>query len=89
MIFLIVLPFLGVFVYLIAQSKGVADRDVGEVEAPQQQFDQYVRSVAGSAAPRRRSTRRSSCWTVARSRGPISTRSRPRRSGSAGGAQNE
>jgi Short C-terminal domain len=48
MIFLIVLPFLGVFVYLIAQSREMAERDVGEVEASQQQFDQYVRSVAGS-----------------------------------------
>jgi hypothetical protein len=48
MIFLIVLPFLGVFVYLIAQSRGMAERDVGEVEASQQQFDQYVRSVAES-----------------------------------------
>jgi hypothetical protein len=42
-----VLPFLGVFVYLIAQSRGMAERDV---EASRQQFDQYVRSVAGTGS---------------------------------------
>ncbi|HET6919756.1 MAG TPA: hypothetical protein VFI46_09865 [Jiangellaceae bacterium] len=42
------LPVLGVFVYWVAQNRGMAERDMGEVEASQQHFDQYVRSVAGS-----------------------------------------
>jgi hypothetical protein len=33
MISLIVLPFFGVFVYLIALSEGMAERDVNEVKA--------------------------------------------------------
>jgi hypothetical protein len=48
LIFVIVLPFLGVFVYLIAESHGMADRDTRSMEAQQQQFDTYVKSVAGS-----------------------------------------
>jgi predicted PurR-regulated permease PerM len=45
-IFLIVVPFLGVFVYLISQSRGMTERGVRESQAAQQQFDAHVRSVA-------------------------------------------
>jgi hypothetical protein len=48
LIFVIILPFLGVFIYLIVESRGMADRSVQDVQAQQQQMDQYVRSVAGS-----------------------------------------
>src|SRR5215218_6963531 len=48
LIFVIALPFLGVFVYLIAQSKGMAERDIERAQAQQAQFDAYVRSTAGS-----------------------------------------
>jgi hypothetical protein len=47
-IFVIVLPFLGVFVYLIAESRGMAERDVKEIQTSQQQFDAYVKSVAAT-----------------------------------------
>jgi putative oligomerization/nucleic acid binding protein/phospholipase D-like protein len=52
---LIVLPFLGTLVYLIANGKELTDRRVRDVAASQEQFDSYVRSVAktgdgGSAA---------------------------------------
>jgi hypothetical protein len=47
-IFVIVFPFLGVFVYLIAEHQGMADRNIKSVQAQQQQMDDYVRSVAGS-----------------------------------------
>jgi Short C-terminal domain/Phospholipase_D-nuclease N-terminal len=47
-IFVIVLPYLGVFVYLIAEHKGMADRNVQATQAQQDQMDAYVRSVAGS-----------------------------------------
>jgi hypothetical protein len=50
LIFVIVLPFLGVFVYLIAESKGMAERNMKDVQAQQQQFDDYVRSVSGGSA---------------------------------------
>jgi energy-coupling factor transporter transmembrane protein EcfT len=46
-VFMIVLPFLGVLVYLIAQSKGMAERRMQSAQAAQQQFDSYVKSVAG------------------------------------------
>ena len=48
LIFVILLPFLGVFVYLIAEGHEMADRDVRRAEASQEQFDTYVKSVAGS-----------------------------------------
>ncbi len=47
-IFVIILPFLGVFVYLIAESKGMAERNIRDVQVAQAQMDDYVRSVAGS-----------------------------------------
>jgi Short C-terminal domain/Phospholipase_D-nuclease N-terminal len=48
LIFVIILPFLGVFVYLIAEGHGMADRDMKNMQQSQQQFDQYVQSVASS-----------------------------------------
>jgi Short C-terminal domain/Phospholipase_D-nuclease N-terminal len=48
MIFVIFLPFLGVFVYLIAEGHKMGERDVKEVQKSQAQFDEYVQSVAGS-----------------------------------------
>ncbi|MCZ7588935.1 MAG: SHOCT domain-containing protein [Gaiella sp.] len=47
-IFVIVLPFLGVFIYLIANHEGMSERSVREVHAQQQATDEYIRSVAGS-----------------------------------------
>ena len=45
-IFVIVLPYLGVLVYLIANHDGMADRNVKQIQAQQEQMDAYVRSVA-------------------------------------------
>ena len=45
-IFVILIPFLGVFVYLIAENHKMVDRDAEAVAASQQQFDNYVKSVA-------------------------------------------
>jgi hypothetical protein len=47
-VFLIVLPFLGVLVYLIAQHDGMAQRSADAANAQKAQFDDYVRSTAGS-----------------------------------------
>jgi hypothetical protein len=49
-VFVIVVPFLGVLVYLIAQSDGMRERSAGEARAQKQQFDQYVREAAGGSA---------------------------------------
>ena len=49
LIFVIVVPFLGVFIYLIAESKGMAERNIARAQAQQQQMDEYVRSAAGSS----------------------------------------
>jgi predicted PurR-regulated permease PerM len=49
-IFVIILPFLGVFIYLITQSQHMAERDMKQVQAQQAQFDTYVKSVSGGGA---------------------------------------
>jgi hypothetical protein len=48
LIFVICLPFLGVFVYLIANNDGMVERSVQQMQAQQQQMDEYVRTTAGS-----------------------------------------
>ena len=50
-VFVIILPFLGVLVYLIAQSKGMAERNQQQMQAAQQQTDAYIRDVAGGTDP--------------------------------------
>jgi ABC-type multidrug transport system fused ATPase/permease subunit len=50
-IFIIILPYLGVFVYLIAEHNGMAERSQKQAEAVQSEMDQYVRSVASSNDP--------------------------------------
>src|SRR3954468_19824701 len=49
-IFVILLPFLGVFIYLIAEGHKMADRDMEQLQAAQVQQDAYIKSVAGSSA---------------------------------------
>jgi hypothetical protein len=49
-VFVIVLPFLGVLVYLIAQHDGMRERTVQEAQSQKQAFDQYVRETAGGPA---------------------------------------
>jgi hypothetical protein len=48
-IFTIVLPFLGVFIYLISQGDDMAKRNAAQARAQQEQFDDYVREAAGSS----------------------------------------
>jgi hypothetical protein len=47
-VFLIVVPFLGVLVYLIAQHDGMAERSLDRAEAAERQFDQRITAVAGA-----------------------------------------
>ncbi len=48
LIFVIVLPFLGVFIYLMSQHDKMAERNIERAQAQQAQFDSYVRETAGS-----------------------------------------
>ena len=50
-VFVIVLPFLGVFIYMIAESKGMAERSAKQVQAAQTQADDYIRQVAAQGDP--------------------------------------
>jgi hypothetical protein len=50
-IFVILMPYLGVLIYLIANHGGMADRNMRQAQAQQQQFDQYVQSVASQGSP--------------------------------------
>ena len=49
-VFIIVLPFLGVLVYLIAQHEGMRERSVKQAQAQQAAFDSYVKETAGGSA---------------------------------------
>ena len=46
LVFTIVLPFLGVFVYVIARGKNMGRREVAQARAQQQAFDSYIRETA-------------------------------------------
>ncbi|HEY7396743.1 MAG TPA: SHOCT domain-containing protein [Gaiellaceae bacterium] len=46
-IFVIILPYFGVLIYLLVEHRGMTERNVKQVQAQQQQFDQYVKSVSG------------------------------------------
>jgi Phospholipase_D-nuclease N-terminal/Short C-terminal domain len=50
-IFVVILPYLGVFVYLIAEHKGMTERSLKQQKAAQTQMDEYVKSVAGKGDP--------------------------------------
>jgi hypothetical protein len=47
-VFLIVLPFLGVLIYLVAEHDGMTERGLERAETSQRRFDEHVRSVAGA-----------------------------------------
>jgi ABC-type multidrug transport system fused ATPase/permease subunit len=47
-IFLIVLPVLGILVYLIARGGSMHERQVAQIRQQQDQFNDYVRETAGT-----------------------------------------
>jgi uncharacterized membrane protein len=51
LVFVIVLPFLGVFVYVIARGRGMGSRAERQARARQQAFDSYIRETAAGAGP--------------------------------------
>ena len=50
-IFIIIVPYFGVFVYLIVEHQGMTERAVKQQEAAKSEMDQYVKSVAGGSDP--------------------------------------
>jgi Short C-terminal domain/Phospholipase_D-nuclease N-terminal len=49
-VFIIVIPFLGVLVYLIAQHDGMRERSVRQAQEQKAAFDSYVKETAGGSA---------------------------------------
>jgi hypothetical protein len=49
LIFVIVLPYLGIFIYLIAEHQGMAERNEARARQSQQQFDAYVQTAAAGS----------------------------------------
>jgi hypothetical protein len=49
-VFVIVLPFLGVLVYLIAQHDGMRERSMKQAQSQRAAMDEYVRETAGGSA---------------------------------------
>ncbi len=47
-LFVVILPFLGILVYLIARGSGMQERAAAQAAREQKAFDQYVRQTAGS-----------------------------------------
>jgi hypothetical protein len=49
-IFVIIAPFLGVFIYLLVNHDSMAERSAQQVQAQRSQMDDYVRATAGSSS---------------------------------------
>ncbi|WP_217240146.1 SHOCT domain-containing protein [Streptomyces sp. AC555_RSS877] len=47
----IVLPFLGVFVYVIARGKNMGRREIAQARAQQEAFDAHIKEAAGAGRP--------------------------------------
>jgi hypothetical protein len=71
LIFVILLPFLGVFVYVLARGKDMGDREVRHAQAKQQAFDDYIRETAGSGAAPGSEAEQLAKLSEVRSRGDI------------------
>lgn len=49
LVFMLVLPFLGVLIYLIVRGRGMQERRMAEATEAKQQFDAYVHEQAAAA----------------------------------------
>ncbi|HYV17281.1 MAG TPA: SHOCT domain-containing protein [Conexibacter sp.] len=49
-VFVIVLPYIGVLAYLIVQHRGIAERSGEQIKAAKAQQDEYIKSVAGTGS---------------------------------------
>jgi hypothetical protein len=50
-VFVVILPWIGVLTYLIVNHTGMAERRAQDTQVAQAQFDQYVRQAAGKGGP--------------------------------------
>jgi hypothetical protein len=49
-LFVVVVPFLGVLVYVIARGKGMAERDLQQYQAAEAANQQYIKQAAGTTS---------------------------------------
>jgi uncharacterized membrane protein len=49
LVFCVVLPFLGVFVYVVARGKNMGRREIRQAQEQQKAFDSYIRETAKGA----------------------------------------
>ncbi|MFF3614596.1 SHOCT domain-containing protein [Streptomyces sp. NPDC002580] len=48
-VFVVILPFLGIFVYLIARGRGMGEREMRRIQRSQEDMNSYIRETAGSS----------------------------------------
>ena len=49
-LFLVLVPYIGIFTYYIVNGAGMAERTIASAQANQAQYDSYVREVAGGGS---------------------------------------
>ena len=47
----VILPYVGVLIYLIAEGKGMAERRTRDIQASQAEVNRYIRETAGTSGP--------------------------------------
>ena len=72
LVFTVVLPFLGVFVYVIARGRNMGRREITQARAQQEAFDSYVRETARGADGRTSSVDDLARLSEIKARGDIS-----------------
>jgi len=71
LVFVCVLPFLGVFIYVIARGKNMGRREMAQARAQQEAFDSYVRETAKGGEHRTGSVDELARLSEIRARGDI------------------
>ncbi|MCP9995518.1 SHOCT domain-containing protein [Streptomyces werraensis] len=72
MVFTIVLPFLGVFVYVVARGRNMGSRELAQARAQQEALDSYIRETAKGAGERTSSVDELARLSEIKARGDIS-----------------
>ncbi|MCP9990145.1 MULTISPECIES: SHOCT domain-containing protein [Streptomyces] len=72
LVFTIVLPFLGVFVYVIARGRNMGRRELAQARAQQEALDSYIRETAKGTGERTSSVDELARLSEIKARGDIS-----------------
>ncbi len=72
MVFTIVLPFLGVFVYVIARGRNMGSRELAQARAQQEALDSYIRETPKGTGERTSSVDELARLSEIKARGDIS-----------------